>query len=212
MEQMVDKLMNIRARVKNAGNAELIAVSKFRSKDEIATAISCGHRLFGENKVQEALAKWPEIKAAYPDIILHLIGPLQTNKIKDAFKIFDVIETVDRKSLADGILKEMQKSGKQPDCYIQVNTGAEPQKAGILPEDADSFIKYCIEIGLPIKGLMCIPPADQDPKPHFKMLKNIADRHNLKILSMGMSSDFEVAITCGATHVRVGTDIFGARV
>lgn len=211
MTEITQRLNIIIQKIKNAGNAELVAVSKFHGIDAAMEAVAAGQRIFGENKVQEALSKWPQIKSQYHDIKLHLIGPLQTNKVKDAFKIFDVIETIDRTKLADTIKKEAEKCGHCPDCYIQVNTGAEEQKAGILPDEADKLIEYCINIGLPIKGLMCIPPFDEDPAPHFKMLKEIASRNNLAILSMGMSSDFETAIKHGATHVRIGTDIFGSR-
>ena len=189
----------------------LIAVSKYRTVDEILLAIDAGQKIFGENKVQEAMKKWPEIREKYPDIELHLIGALQTNKVKEAVKTFDVIEVVDREKLANALLKEMKRQDKYPDCLIQVNTGSESQKAGILPEQADTFISECIEMGLPIKGLMCIPPANEDPKPHFKILKEFCNRHSLDICSMGMSGDYEEAIKCGATHIRVGTAIFGPR-
>lgn len=209
MNSITENLSNIRSRI--GGKTTLIAVSKFCSADKIEEAIRAGQRVFGENRVQEALEKWPALKEKYPDIELHLIGALQTNKVKDALKIFDVIEIIDRPKLAAAILAEMKKSGRKPDCYIQVNTGAEPQKAGVLPYDADNFIEHCIKSGLPVKGLMCIPPAEENPEKHFKMLSDMAKKHGLPNLSMGMSADFEVAIKYGATHVRVGTQIFGAR-
>jgi pyridoxal phosphate enzyme (YggS family) len=191
--------------------AKLVAVSKYRSQDEIIEAIEEGQRIFGENKVQEAMQKWPTLKEKYGNIELHLIGALQSNKAKDAVKTFDVIEVIDREKLANTLLKEMQKQDRYPDCLIQVNTGSEPQKAGILPEDADKFIIDCINKGMPIKGLMCIPPANEEPAKHFEMLKSLCNKHNLQICSMGMSGDYEEAIKFGATHVRIGTAIFGQR-
>ncbi|MDA0781406.1 MAG: YggS family pyridoxal phosphate-dependent enzyme [Rickettsiales bacterium] len=191
--------------------AKLIAVSKYRSADETLQAIEAGHKIFGENKVQEAVQKWSEIRKKHSDVELHLIGALQTNKVKEAIKTFDVIEVVDREKLANALITEMKKQSKYPDCLIQVNTGEEPQKAGVLPKDADMFIKDCIEKGLPVKGLMCIPPVNEDPKPHFKMLRDLCNKHNLDICSMGMSGDYMQAIDCGATHVRIGTAIFGER-
>ena len=177
-----------------------------------ATALDTGHRVFGENRVQEAAGKWPALRARYPDIVLHLIGPLQTNKVKDAVALFDVIETVDREKLARALADEFGRQGKRPDCYIQVNTGEEPQKAGVLPADIDGFIALCRdELGLPVRGLMCIPPVGEPPAPHFALLAEIAERHDLPVLSMGMSGDYEIAIAIGATHVRVGTAIFGER-
>jgi pyridoxal phosphate enzyme (YggS family) len=192
-------------------NVKLIAVSKFQPESAIIAAINAGQLFFGENRVQEALQKWPEIKLQNPEIKLHLIGPLQTNKIKDALKIFDVIEVIDRPKVAELLLKEMRILNKFPECYIQVNTGYEEQKAGILPEDADLFIEQCKEAGLPITGLMCIPPLNEDPKPHFIMLKTLADKHKLPNISMGMSGDYLEAIECGSTEVRIGTAIFGER-
>jgi pyridoxal phosphate enzyme (YggS family) len=213
MEHITNHLLAINARIKNLSDtAMLVAVSKFRTEAEIIAAIKAGQKLFGENRVQEANSKWPAIKAQYPDVKLHLIGALQTNKIKDALKIFDVIEVVDRPKLADALLAAMKNAGKFVDCYIQVNTGNEPQKAGITIDKADEFIQKSIADGLPVKGLMCIPPVDEESEPHFKMLKKLADKYNLPVVSMGMSGDFEEAIKCGATHVRVGTAIFGERV
>ena len=190
----------------------LVAVAKTHGPEAVAAALAQGQRVFGENRVQEAQGKYPALKAAHPDLQLHLIGPLQSNKAKDAVALFDVIETVDRPKLAEALAQAMEKLGRRPLCYIQVNTGEEPQKAGVLPADADAFIAACRErYRLPIRGLMCIPPADQEPSPHFALLREMARRHDLPDLSMGMSGDFEIAIRLGATHVRVGTAIFGAR-
>ena len=191
---------------------QLVAVSKTYGAPDIRPILDAGQRRFGENRVQEAKQKWPDLRADYPGVELHLIGPLQSNKAAEAVMLFDVIQTVDRPKIAAALAKECQLQGRALQFYIQVNTGAEPQKAGILPEDADAFIKTClVEYGLNIVGLMCIPPFDEDPRPHFKMLKGIAERNHLKQLSMGMSSDFEIAIAEGATVVRVGSAIFGAR-
>ena len=190
----------------------LVAVAKTHPVEQILPALDTGHRVFGENRVQEAAGKWPALRARYPDIVLHLIGPLQTNKVKDAVALFDVIETVDREKLARALADEFGRQGKRPDCYIQVNTGEEPQKAGVLPADIDGFIALCRdELGLPVRGLMCIPPVGEPPAPHFALLAEIAERHDLPVLSMGMSGDYEIAIAIGATHVRVGTAIFGER-
>jgi PLP dependent protein len=168
--------------------------------------------VFGENRVQEAAAKWPALRQAAPNLQLHLIGPLQTNKVRDAVALFDVIETVDRPKLAHALVEEMKRTGRRPTCFIQVNTGEEPQKAGVLPEATDAFVGLCRdEFGLPVAGLMCIPPVDEEPALHFALLAEIARRNQLKALSMGMSADFETAIRLGATHVRVGTAIFGER-
>jgi hypothetical protein len=190
----------------------LVAVSKTHPAASVRQALMAGHRVFGENRVQEAQAKYPELREEFPDLALHLIGPLQTNKVRDAVAGFDVIETVDRLRLAQGLAREMEHSGRRPPCLIEVNTGEEPQKAGIMPADADGFILECRErLELPIIGLMCVPPFDEEPAPHFALLREIARRNDLQILSMGMSADFEKAIRFGATHVRVGTAIFGAR-
>jgi PLP dependent protein len=214
------RLKDVRGRIEAAAKAvgrdatdvTLIAVSKTHGSPEISEAIVAGHRVFGENRVQEAQAKYPALKAAHPDLVLHLIGPLQTNKVKEAVALFDVIETVDRPKLADALMREMERAGRRPRCFIQVNTGEEPQKAGVMPAEADAFIRDCRErLQLPVHGLMCIPPFDQEPSPHFALLREIARRHGLAGLSMGMSGDFEIAIRLGATHVRVGTAIFGAR-
>jgi len=193
-------------------DVRLIAVGKTHPAEAIEAALMAGHRLFGENRVQEAAAKFPALRARYPDLVLHLIGPLQTNKIRQAIDVCDAIETVDRDKLAQGIAAELAKSGKRIDLFIQVNTGEEPQKAGILPAEADDFIRRCREqYKLPIVGLMCIPPAEEQAAPHFALLGEIAKRHGLDQLSMGMSGDYELAIQLGATHVRVGTAIFGTR-
>lgn len=190
----------------------LVAVSKKQPIARIRAALAAGQRVFGENRVQEALARWPDLRAAHPDLRLHLIGPLQTNKARDAVALFDVIETVDRPRLAAALAREMARQNRRPDCLIQVNTGAEPQKAGVLPADADAFIESCkIEHGLPVAGLMCIPPAEDEPAPHFAFLADMAARHGLTVLSMGMSADFEIAVRFGATHVRIGTALFGDR-
>lgn len=190
----------------------LVAVPKTFPVEHIRPALIAGHRVFGENRVQETAEKWPELRAEFPDTALHLIGPLQTNKVRDAVALFDVIETVDRPKLAAALRREFDKAGRAPDCYVEVNTGAEAQKSGVPPDDADAFIDLCRgEHNLPIKGLMCLPPHGQDPAPHFKLLADIAQRNGLPVLSMGMTADFETAIACGATHVRVGTAIFGQR-
>jgi hypothetical protein len=190
----------------------LVAVSKTHPAASVRQALLAGHRVFGENRVQEAQAKYPELREEFPNLALHLIGPLQTNKVGDAVAGFDVIESVDRLRLAQALAREMEHSGRRPPCLIEVNTGEEPQKAGIMPADADGFIVECRErLDLPIIGLMCVPPLDEEPAPHFALLREIARRNDLRILSMGMSADFEKAIRFGATHVRVGTAIFGAR-
>lgn len=191
---------------------ELIAVSKFHPARAVLAALEAGHRLFGENRVQEAKEKFPALCADFPDLRLHLIGPLQTNKVRDAIALFDVIETLDRPRLAEALKKEMDRAGRRPDLLVQVNTGAEPQKAGVLPQEADAFIEACRErLGLPVVGLMCIPPVDEEPAMHFALLADMAARHGLGVLSMGMSADFEEAVRFGATHVRVGTAVFGSR-
>jgi pyridoxal phosphate enzyme (YggS family) len=190
----------------------LVAVSKTHSAASVREALRAGHRVFGENRVQEAQAKYPKLRDEFPDLALHLIGPLQTNKVRDAVAEFDVIESVDRPRLAQALAREMEHAGRQPPCLIEVNTGEEPQKAGIMPADADGFILECREqLALPIIGLMSVPPLDEEPAPHFALMREIARRNGLEILSMGMSADFEKAIRFGATHVRVGTAIFGAR-
>ena len=195
-----------------ATGVPLVAVSQTPGPETVRPALAAGPRVFGENRVQEAQAKFPGLRAGFPDLVLHLIGPLQTNKVKAAVAIFDVIETVDRPKLARALADEMTKTGRRLPCFVQVNTGEEPQKAGVAPLDADAFIRQCRDdFGLPVAGVMCIPPADEEPAPHFALLKKIADRNGLAAVSMGMSHDFEIAIRFGATHVRVGTAIFGER-
>ena len=190
----------------------LVAVSKTFGADEIAPALAAGQRVFGENRVQEAKAKWPGLRADVDGIELHLIGPLQSNKAREAVELFDVIETVDRPKIAEALATEIARAGKTPKLFVQVNTGAEPQKAGVLPEEADAFVRRCREtLALSIAGLMCIPPADEQASPHFALLNKIAARNGVPNLSMGMSGDFELAIQLGATHVRVGSAIFGSR-
>ena len=190
----------------------LIAVSKTFATDAIIPVIAAGHRVFGENRVQEAKTKWPELISAHPGLALHLIGPLQSNKAKEAVALFDAIHSVDRPSICEALAKEIISQKRQPELFVQINTGEEPQKAGIAPVDADAFIASCREkYGLSIAGLMCIPPVDDAPAPHFALTAKIAARNGLKNLSMGMSADFAVAIQMGATHVRVGSAIFGHR-
>ena len=190
----------------------LVAVSKTFGADAIEPVIGAGQRVFGENRVQEAKAKWPELQARHPDVVLHLIGPLQSNKAKEAVALFDAIHTVDRPSVCAALAKEIDKQGRRPLLLVEINTGAEPQKAGVLPEAADTFLRECHETyGLVIAGLMCIPPLQEPPAPHFALTAKIAARNGLKLLSMGMSADYESAIRFGATHVRVGSAIFGER-
>lgn len=190
----------------------LVAVSKRQPDDRIDACLAAGQRIFGENRVQEAQQRWQPRRADYQDLKLHLIGPLQTNKAADAVALFDVIEVVDRVKLAKILAAEMQRQNRRLTCFVQVNTGEEPQKAGVMPGEADEFIRFCREdCGLDIVGLMCIPPADEEPAMHFALLREMAKRNNLSELSMGMSSDFEAAIAFGATSVRVGSAIFGAR-
>ncbi|MDS9466754.1 YggS family pyridoxal phosphate-dependent enzyme [Paracoccus sp. MBLB3053] len=193
------------------GEVRLIAVSKVQPAERVERVLATGQRIFGENYVQEAAGKWPAWREQYRGVELHMIGPLQTNKVKPALDLFDAIHTLDRPSLAQKLARQVQDRGSCPQLFVQVNTGAEPQKAGILPDAADDFIRECLALDLTLAGLMCIPPEDQDSRPHFIELRGIARRNGLKGLSMGMSSDFEVAIAEGATHVRVGSAIFGAR-
>ena len=190
----------------------LVAVGKVFPADRVEPALRAGHRTFGENKVREALEKWPDLKARYPGVRLHLIGPLQTNKVAKALRIFDVIETVDRPKLAKTIARLGSEMNVRVPCHVQVNTGEEPRKSGVVPAEADDFIKECRHAhGLDIRGVMCIPPVDEEPSPHFALLKTIADRNRLSNCSMGMSADYKVAVQFGATHVRVGSAIFGPR-
>jgi len=194
-----------------AGSVQLIAVSKVQPLERVVAVLEAGHRLFGENYVQEAQGKWPDLRAQFPGVAVHMIGPLQTNKAKVAVDLFDAIHSVDRPSLAEKLARLAQERGRCPELFVQVNTGAEPQKAGILPGDLDPFIASARAMDLTISGLMCIPPEGEYPAPHFAMLAAMAAQNGLAGLSMGMSSDFEVAIAHGATHVRVGSAIFGAR-
>ena len=223
LEQMPDigaNLLAVQAEIgaaeqaadRTPGSVSLVAVGKAHPGERSRAALEAGHRVFGENRVQEAEGKWPALKESFSDAQLHLIGPLQTNKVRPALALFDVVESVDRPKLARALAKEMDRVGRQPDCLIQVNTGNEPQKAGVAPEEADGFIAQCRDdFELPIRGLMCIPPAGDEPSLHFALLREIAKRHDLLWLSMGMSADYEIAIAFGATHVRVGTAIFGQR-
>jgi pyridoxal phosphate enzyme (YggS family) len=223
MDDAVERLAAVRSDIataaadceRSADAVTLVAVSKTMEAEVIRPVLVAGQRVFGENRVQEAKGKWPDLKADFPGVELHLIGPLQSNKVKEAVGLFDVIETVDRESLVAELLKELPKemtrSGRIPKLLIQINTGDEPQKAGVSPKDADAFIESCRARGLILEGLMCIPPADEPPSPHFALLAKIAARHGLKVLSMGMSADYREAIQLGATHVRVGSAIFGAR-
>lgn len=197
---------------RDPASVTLIAVSKTFGADAIEGTIAAGQRVFGENRVQETKAKWPDIRARHPGLSLHLIGPLQSNKAKEAVALFDAIHSVDRASLCEALAKEIEKQGRAPQLFVEINTGSEPQKAGILPQEADAFVRACNETyRLPVAGLMCIPPFDEAPAPHFALTAKIAARNGLKLLSMGMSADFAIAIQFGATHVRVGSAIFGER-
>lgn len=216
----VTNLAKVRARL-NAAAAEagragerinIVVVSKTYGPDRIAPLLAAGHRIFGENRVQEAQLKWPALKAAYPGVELHLIGPLQTNKAKEAAALFDVIESLDRPKLARALAVAFDKQGRRPRLFVQINTGEEPQKTGVVPREADAFIAECRNtFEFEIEGLMCIPPADEPPAPHFALLAKIAARNGIENLSMGMSGDYEIAAQLGATHVRVGAAIMGAR-
>ncbi len=212
-DSVLRKIRNAeRAAGRIEGSARLTAVTKTQSVEALREALSYGHRLFGENKVQEAQQHWSDLKTEYPDIRLHLIGPLQTNKAKEAVALFDCIETLDREKLARALADEMQKQERAVSCFIQVNTGEEPQKAGIGPQDLADFLHFCrADCGLLVEGLMCIPPAQEPAGLHFALLRALRDRLGLKYLSMGMSADYQRAIALGATHVRVGTSLFGAR-
>jgi pyridoxal phosphate enzyme (YggS family) len=214
-ENLADILARIetarKAAIKPAADTKLVAVSKTVPEAGIREALAAGQRLFGENRVQEAQGKFPSLKAEFPDLELHLIGPLQTNKVKEAVALFDCIQTLDRARLADAIAAERGRSGQCPKLFLQVNTGEEPQKAGVLPGEAAELIAYARKLELPLEGLMCIPPLDDDAAPHFALLAKISRDHGLAGLSMGMSGDFELAVKFGATHVRVGTAIFGVR-
>ena len=196
---------------RNIGSTQLLAVSKVQPNERVLNVLSQGHRIFGENKVQEAHGKWPAFREKFSNVKVHLIGPLQSNKVKQAVELFDTIHTLDRLKLAQKLSNEVQAQGKAPDMFIQINTGEEEQKSGIIPSEADQFISDCISLDLPIKGLMVIPPIHEEPSLHFGLLRKIAHRNGLEGLSMGMSSDFESAIAMGATHIRVGSAIFGER-
>ena len=194
-----------------SGSTQLLAVSKVQPNERVLNVLRQGHQIFGENKVQEAQRKWPMFREQFPNVKVHLIGPLQSNKVKQAVDLFDAIHTVDRLKLAQKLSNEVQSQGKAPEMFIQVNTGEEKQKSGVIPSEVDQFIASCISLDLPIKGLMVIPPVNEEPSLHFGLLRKIAERNGLKGLSMGMSSDFESAIAMGATHIRVGSAIFGER-
>jgi len=216
----VERLSAVKAEIEKAsreagrepGSVTLVAISKTFDADAIRPVPDAGQRIFGENRVQEAKAKWPALRAEFPGVELHLVGPLQSNKAKEAVALFDAIHTVDRPKIAQALAEEIAKQGRLPRLFVEVNTGAEPQKAGMLPENADAFIAECREkYGLEIAGLMCIPPLQEAPAPHFALTAKIAKRNGLALLSMGMSADFASAIAFGATHVRVGSAIFGER-
>ena len=215
-ENLADILARIdaarKAAIAPAPQTKLVAVSKTVSETGVREAVASGQRLFGENRVQEAQGKFPQLKAEFPDLVLHLIGPLQTNKVKDAAALFDAIQTLDRTRLADALAAERDKSGRCPKLFMQVNTGEEPQKAGVLPAETEALIAYARTLELPLVGLMCIPPVEDDVAPHFAFLAKLAKENGLSELSMGMSGDFEMAIRFGATHVRVGSAIFGERI
>jgi PLP dependent protein len=220
MTTSAGRLAEVRQRIATAARAAgrdpasvtLVAVSKTQGPERVRELIEAGHRVFGENRVQEAEKKFPALKADYLDLELHLIGPLQTNKAREAVALFDAIESVDRERLAATLAKEMTRAGRRPECFIQVNTGEEPQKAGILPRDLDAFVASCRDVHkLPVAGLMCIPPVDEEPALHFALLAKMAARNGLAKISMGMSADYETAVRLGATHVRVGTALFGPR-
>ena len=218
-QDVAENLAAVQAEIAEAARAvgrdgdavTLVAVSKTHDAERILPALEAGQRVFGENRVQEAEAKWPDLKQRFPDIELHLIGPLQTNKAREAVALFDVIESIDREKLVRALAKEVEKQDRHPACFVQVNTGEEPQKAGCLPEETDALVTAAREAGLNVVGLMCIPPVEEEPSHHFALLAEIAKRNGLSQLSMGMSGDYAVAVTFGATHVRVGTAIFGHR-
>jgi PLP dependent protein len=217
--EVAESLAAVRARIAEAarsvgrdpGEITLVAVGKAQSENRLIAALEAGQRVFGENYVQEAKARWPALKARYRGVVLHMIGAIQSNKANDVVALFDVIETLDRAKLARALVKEMAAQDRRPACLVQVNTGEEPQKAGVRPADADAFIEHCRGLGLPVEGLMAIPPEDEEPSLHFALLAKIARRNGLAKLSMGMSADYEIAVQLGATHVRVGSAIFGAR-
>lgn len=219
MASIEQRLQDVKAKIaaaavdaeRDPADVTLVAVSKTFEAEDILPVIEAGQRVFGENRVQEAKGKWPSLKERFPDIELHLIGPLQSNKVKEAVALFDVIESVDRPKLATALAAEMSKTGRRLPCYVQVNTGAEPQKAGVLPKETAAFVATCRADGLDVVGLMCIPPVDDEAALHFALLAKLAKECGLSKLSMGMSSDYPTAILLGATHVRVGSAIFGVR-
>ena len=201
-----------RAAGRDPAGVTLVAVSKTFGAETVEEAIRAGQRVFGENRVQEAKAKWPELRARHPGIELHLVGPLQSNKAREAVAFFDAIHSLDRPSLAEALAKEIARAGRSPRLFVEINTGGEPQKSGVLPERADEFIKACRETwGLKVSGLICLPPANEPPAPHFALAAKIARRNEVNLLSMGMTADFQAAIEMGATHVRIGSAIFGGR-
>lgn len=219
-KDITQALQEVRARMdrsardsgRDPGTVQLVCVSKGKEAGDILPALEAGERVFGENRVQEAQKKWPSLRDRFAGLELHLIGPLQTNKVREAVALFDVIETLDRPKLAEALAKEFRTASRRPELFVEVNTGREPQKAGVLPEEADEFIAFCRDAcALPVTGLMCIPPANEQASPHFALLSLIAKRNRLGKLSMGMSADYELGIQLGATHVRVGSAIFGAR-
>ena len=220
MTTTTDRLTAVRQRIaaaaqeagRDPASVTLVAVSKTHGAERVRELLQAGQRTFGENRVQEAEGKFPALKAEYPDLELHLIGPLQTNKAREAVALFDVIQSVDRERLAATLAKEMDRAGRRPRCYIQVNTGEEEQKAGVVPAEVDTFVAVCRDTHkLPVVGLMCIPPIDEEPALHFALLAKMAARNGLACVSMGMSADYETAVKLGATHVRVGTALFGER-
>ncbi len=212
LSDIIDRIHAEEKRVgREVGSTRLIAVSKVQPDERIEAVLNEGHRLFGENKVQEAAGKWPAFRERFDGVRVHLLGPLQTNKARQAMGLFEAIHSLDRPKLAKTLARLAQEMGQCPDLFIQVNTGEEPQKAGVLPADADSFIAEARALDLPVVGLMCIPPADEEPSLHFALLRKIAERNGVAGLSMGMSADFERAVAMGASHVRVGSAIFGAR-
>lgn len=219
MSAISENLQSIRHKIGKAAHAyghapegvTLVAVSKTQPPEKVAALLAAGQRVFGENRVQEAQERWTPVRAATPDLVLHLIGPLQTNKARDAVALFDVIESVDRPDIVRALAREMKKQGRDLPCFVQVNTGAEPQKGGVLPGDLPALLSLCAQESLRVDGLMCIPPATEPPALHFAFLRQLAQQHGLAQLSMGMSSDYEKAVALGATHVRVGTALFGAR-
>jgi pyridoxal phosphate enzyme (YggS family) len=217
---VAERIRAVRARIADAARAvgrdsaavTLVAVGKAQPEERIQAALAAGQRVFGENYVQEAKARWAEARAAWPGLQLHMVGPVQTNKVKDVVALFDVVETLDRPKLAEALAREMARQARRPACFVQVNTGEEVQKAGVWPAQADAFIATCRDdLGLPVVGLMAIPPEDEEPSLHFALLAKIAARNGLAQLSMGMSADFEIAVQFGATHVRIGSAIFGER-